>query len=644
MIPADTIPPEAVAPSRAVDDLLSPPFSGRGGRGLARDVLLAAVWIALVTGWLEVSILGVRKLVLGEVISLSQHFVWMAPLAYVMLYVPPALALAALATRMRRLRLPHLVAVFAFLSAVGVGSMFPRLHRLAIVVLAAGVAVQAARLVASREVGFVRMLRRSVVPLAAVIPIGAWLVFGTLWAKERRAVAAVGSAAAGAPNVLLIILDTVRAASMGLYGYDRPTTPNLERLARRGVVFDRALSTSPWTLPSHGTMFTGRYPHELTANYRTPLDDRFPTLAEVLVERGYVTAGFVANPFYASYEHGLDRGFVHYEDYPVTLGQTLNSASLTALLFAGRAGFSYNLFRRALDNFEYFGRKNADDISGDFLSWLDAGREAPYFAFLNYMDAHVPYTPPAELASEFGVRPSPPLWHRITRNRSTLTEEERRAGAYDRNRYDASIAAIDRSLGALFDTLERRGALENTLVIITSDHGEHLGENGIYSHANSLYMPNLHVPLLLWMPGRVPEGGLRIAEMVTLRSLPATILELVGASDERRIPGASLAPLWRGGQPPADPLLASVRQGINMTEDLPVARGDLHSLTERELQFIRNPDSEELYDLSTVMRNERDLAGTTGAEHRQAELRAALEALVGPRSETAAGDTARRHP
>jgi arylsulfatase A-like enzyme len=644
MSPLDTVQSESAALPRAADEALSPRPSALGARVTARDVLLAAVWIALVTGFVEVIILGVRKFALGEVLSLSQHAVWMAPLGYVMLYVPPALVLAALAPRMRRLRLAHVVALFTFLSAVGVGAMFPRLHRLATVVLAAGVAVQAARLVASREAGFRPMLRRSVIPLAAIIPVAALLVFGTLWARERRALAAVGSASAGAPNVLLIILDTVRAASLGLYGYDRPTTPNLERLARRGVVFDRALSTSPWTLPSHGTMFTGRYPHELTANWRTPLDDRFPTIAEVLAERGYVSAGFVANPFYASYEHGLDRGFVHYEDYPVTLGQTLNSASLSALLFAGRAGFSYNIFRRALDNFEYFGRKKADDISGDFLTWLGEGRDGPYFAFLNYMDAHVPYTPPADLASEFGVRASPPLWHRITRNRSTLTDEERRAGAYDRNRYDASIAAIDRSLGALFDTLERRGALENTLVIITSDHGEHLGENGIYSHANSLYMPNLHVPLLMWMPGRIPEGGSRIAEMVTLRSLPATILELVGASDERRIPGESLAPLWRGETAPADPLLASVRKGINMTDDLPVARGDLHAIAERELQYIRNPDSEELYDLSTIMLNERNIAGTPGTEDRQAELRAALEDLVGPRTETAAGDTARRRP
>ncbi|MGH7505526.1 MAG: sulfatase [Longimicrobiales bacterium] len=460
---------------------------------------------------------------------------------------------------------------------------------------------------------------------------------------RRRAFAALPGADAGAPNVLLIILDTVRAASLSLYGYGRPTTPNLERLAARGVVFERALATSPWTLPSHGTLFTGRYPHELSANWKTALGERYPTLAEVLAGRGYVTAGFVANPFYGSYEYGLDRGFVHYEDFVVSLGQTLNSASLGAFVLAGRPGFSHNFFRRVLHNYEYLGRKKADDITADFLDWLGAGRDRPYFAFLNYMDAHVPYTPPRDLAERFGVRPPLPLVDRITGDRSSLTEEERRAGDHDRNRYDASIASLDRELGALFDELDRRGALDNTLVVITSDHGEHLGEKGIYGHANSLYMQNLHVPLMLWQPDRVPEGGARIADIVSLRSLPATILDLIGADDETRIPGESLAGLWQSAHAPSDPLLASVRKGINVREDLPIAKGDLYALVAGARHYIRNPDgSEELYDLAADMADATALGATPEAVRVRGVLRARLEQLVDLHPDTTTADDATR--
>src|SRR5262249_1413595 len=122
----------------------------------------------------------------------------------------------------------------------------------------------------------------------------------------------------GAKNVLLIVLDTVRAQSLSLYGYSRDTTPNLRRIAARGVRFDQALSTAPWTAPSHASMFTGRWPHELSIGWSRPLDATHPTLAEFLSARGYKTAGFVANTTYCSYETGLDRGFARYDDYDVT--------------------------------------------------------------------------------------------------------------------------------------------------------------------------------------------------------------------------------------------------------------------------------------------------------------------------------------
>ena len=117
----------------------------------------------------------------------------------------------------------------------------------------------------------------------------------------------------------MIVWDTVRADHLSLHGYGRPTTPNLERLAARGVRFNLAFSTSSWTLPSHASLFTGRWPHELRVDWTVPLGNDFPTLAEYLGAQGYDTAGFAANVDYCSRETGLARGFVHYEDYPINL-------------------------------------------------------------------------------------------------------------------------------------------------------------------------------------------------------------------------------------------------------------------------------------------------------------------------------------
>ena len=158
------------------------------------------------------------------------------------------------------------------------------------------------------------------------------LTYERVTSAEHRALSLRPPAKPGVPNVLLIVLDDVRAASLSLYGYDRPTTPNLERLARRGVVFSEARSTAPWTLPSHASMMTGRWPHELSVGPDLPLDGTFPTLAETLGREGYATAGFVGNTVYCNALYGMGRGFARYEDayenQTVSLFETVRSSGL----------------------------------------------------------------------------------------------------------------------------------------------------------------------------------------------------------------------------------------------------------------------------------------------------------------------------
>jgi arylsulfatase A-like enzyme len=577
-------------------------------------VLLAAAWFAVAGGLVEATWHAFRWLVLGDVIKVNPHFAWMAPLGNLILFVLPALGLLLLQRIAPSLVTRGRAAGFlAFLATLGLLSMFPVLHRAAWLIVALGAGVQTTRWVRGSP-ATARTLMLATLPwmvmCAATAGPALTLVQGL---RERRALAVLPEAPAGAPNVLLLILDTVRAASLGLYGYERPTSPNLETVARTGITFDRALATSPWTLPSHGTMFTGRFAHELTANWETPLDDAYPTLAEVLAGRGWVTAGFIANLFYADRPNGLARGFVHYEDYRVSIGEILNTGSLSALVLAGRPGFTFNALRNLIDNHAALGFKDAYRVNRDVLDWLDDQPAArPFFLFMNYIDAHYPYVSPPDLRERFGVSER---W------------------TYNANAYDAAIASTDRALGQLVESLRVRGLLENTIVVIASDHGEHLGEKNRTSHGNSLYMENLHVPLVLSFRGA--PADVRVAEFVSLRSLPATILDLAGVTDRGGIPGVSLRSTWvealagPGEGAPAtdadvaaprverpatadagDPLLASVRQSIRMDESMPLSKGDLHSLVEDGFQFIHNGDaSEELYDLHSDMKQEQDLIG-----------------------------------
>ena len=210
-------------------------------------------------------------------------------------------------------------------------------------------------------------------------------------------------AAARGPNVLLIVLDTVRASSLSLYGYARDTTPQLTRWARRGVRFDWAVAPACWTFPSHCCFFTGRWPYELNSHWQLVLNTPHPTLAEFLAARGYLTAGFVANTSYCSYETGLDRGFAHYEDYPLSPRTILGSTAV------GRW-----ITQNVLSYRDFYGRKwiqyqsrDAGGINRAFLDWLSRQRrgERPFFAFLNYLDAHEPFLVPGEHTPRFGLRP-----------------------------------------------------------------------------------------------------------------------------------------------------------------------------------------------------------------------------------------------
>ncbi len=561
----------------------------------ASRVGVLAAALALLAGLIEVVVVLHLKRQ-GLIVRLSGHFPWMIPVAHLLAFLAVAGLLLAVRRAWPRAGTPTVtVGVLVGLMTWALVGIYEPLYAPAVALLAAGVGAQAGRMARGR---FGRLLFRAAPATAAVL--GVVFVGVTIYSfvAPRRAEARALAAAAPAegPNILLIVMDAVRARSMGLYDPTLRNTPFLDALADEGVVFDRAAAPSPWTLPTHATLFTGRLPKEHDADWHRALDGRYPTIAEHLTRAGYATAGFTANLAFTGPEEGLARGFARYQAYPVNLGQIVLSTNL------GRRLANLNVPRRWLGLTEQLNVVPGPEITERFLRWHDRHRDRPFFVFLNYYDAHEPF-PPAP-----GGPPISPLHHRHSLVSGTVTHFEApepvRQNQFLRGYlagYRAAIAYLDREIRRLLEELHRRGELDRTIVVVTSDHGEVIGEHRLVGHNSSLYHPNLWVPLLIRYPGSAP-GGVRVPDEVTLRHLPATLLDLAGFEGETDLPGRSLARLWDGSEPDEpwqDTLYAHLSGGSDFPPWAPAARGpEMHSLIRDWRHYILNGDgTEELYDL-----------------------------------------------
>lgn len=605
------------------------------GRGW-RSLMLAAVAFGLAGGVLEVAVLAARLRWLNEGLLLSRQFVWMVPAVSVGYCVGLGVLLScarAMFTIPSRRAGIALLAFLAFLGPLLALPQYfdavPRLQLVLTVVLAAGLATLSARFIAPRIENGLRRLPRLIIALAALIACLAFSVNARRTFEERDMLAHLPPAAADAPNVLLIVLDTVRVQSLSLYGHSRETTPELERMAPASVVFNVALSASPWTLPSHATMFTGRWPHELSVYWGEPLDGTHATLAETLRAHGYATAAFVANLIYGSSFHGLDRGFIHYEDYPLSLGQAILSSSI-GIRIATNAPLRY-----WLNDHRVLNRKTAREINDDFLAWLSRRPPRPFFAFLNYMDAHEPYLPPVPFDGRFGsTRERTRFKHSgvdaFRLDKSAMSQEE---NGLEVAAYEGAIAYLDHQLGELIKELQGRSLLDNTLVIITSDHGEQLGEHRLFGHGNSLYRQLLQVPLLIRCRNRAPAGTI-VREPVSLRDVPATVMELIGLGDRAVFPGSSLTRYWmQAPQPPGSSdesqLSDAGRRRPPKNPGEPLGNGEMHSLVGSGYHYIENVDGRaELYDLVNDPGEERDLSGSDEAARIIERFRSSLATVL----------------
>jgi arylsulfatase len=373
-------------------------------------------------------------------------------------------------------------------------------------------------------------------------------------------------------NVMLVILDAARAGSFGCYGYGRGTTPEVDRIAQDGVVFERAGTPAVYTLGAMSSLWTSQYPdrHHAEVSYADRLPADRLTLAQALGARGTHTAGFVANAM-AGTAFGFDRGFTEFTEvfrlFP-DLGSTAGS------------------FARVLP------------------AWLQARRGQPFFAYVHFREPHFPYDPPPPFSTQFG--PDAPLDGAQRRDRAWYTavnqgqvkpsEEEI---AHLRRLYDGNLAFVDQQVGELRKALEAAGLWDETVLIIAADHGEQLYEHGYVSHSAQVYEQSTHVPLIVRFPkGRGPRGQ-RNAQLVDLLDVAPTVLEILrGPADapaRAELQGRSLLPVVAGAA--GKPALLS------------------RTVWERPVYALRDERYKLMFDTRTGLGKLFDLQADPGEQH-----------------------------
>jgi arylsulfatase A-like enzyme len=435
----------------------------------------------------------------------------------------------------------------------------------------------------------IRFQRRSLLflGLAAMLFVASSYTYDRI--DERRQVSKLPVTAPGARNAIVVVIDTLRADHLSAYGYSRPTSPNLDTIARMGVQFDNAISTSSWTLPSHASMLTAEYPHEHHVDHDTSsLGPDHITLGEALQARGYRTAAFSGNTGNFSRDRGFGRGFMRFEDDFQSIG-----SSFGRTYYGGK--FENRLCQLHIIR-DLFGRPSAGEINKRALRWIDSGRgdPAPFFLFLNYYDTHDPYLPPD------------PYLHAYTRVRHPggrytqhwewfqgLTPPERQAAL---DAYDGAITYVDARIGELMANLRSRGLSENTIVIVTSDHGEAFNDHGLMTHGNSLYRELIHVPLIIWdqahsLPCR------HVRNVVSLTALPTIVLDLLGTVPEPRFASVtSRVGCDQNEQYGRVSEAVSELAKLNWSPKFHNFNASLESLTTSEWHYIRGGDApEQLY-------------------------------------------------
>jgi arylsulfatase A-like enzyme len=435
-----------------------------------------------------------------------------------------------------------------------------------------------------------RMARRSF--LAGGLPLLLW---------PRRA----ASASRPKPNILFILIDTLRADRVTCYGHREPTTPKIDRLAAEGVRFATVHTASPWTMPSVMTLFTALHPtvHGATS-YQRRASLKVTTLAERLKRLGYRrTVGIVSNPTVNS-RYGFAQGFDQYDDYSVFFAHELN-------LFEIEDAERHRSITEAVTS------HTVTRLAGEWLA--KEGRRRPWFLFLLYFDPHDRYVPPAPWDRRFDPHPNAASRKRkdvgphLMRPDATAEETEHALALYD-----GEIGYTDHHVGQLLQRLDALGLRDDTLVVLVSDHGEEFLDHGGVRHGRTLYDEQTRGVLILRQPGALPRGAVVTAPTCHLDLVP-TLLDCLGEEAAPSCQGVSRLPLLRG---------AGARRPDRGRRPIfleGAASRNLRGVVLGRHKLIRDTVTgrEELYDLATDPGEKTNLRSRTPAAAE--ELRAALD-------------------
>jgi arylsulfatase A-like enzyme len=414
-----------------------------------------------------------------------------------------------------------------------------------------------------------------------------------------------------APNVVLISVDTLRADHLGCYGHAAPTSPFLDSLAAEGVRFEQVFATASWTLPSHMSLLTSLHPHaHRVETERAGLAPDVVTLAQVLKRAGYETTGFVSWVF-VSRKYGFDRGFDRFVE-------------LLPAPERRRPGSPDTI--------------QADAFVDQVLEWATFADARPYFLFLHLFDPHLDYAPPLAYAQLFDPQLRDASAGRYSALRPYirgLGRASRRVPPAWRDRaaalYAGEIRFVDTELARLFEGLRRRGLLEDTLVVFTSDHGEELDDHGsMEGHGWTLYDEVIRVPLLLRLSG-AERAGTVVRDVVSSIDVAPTILDAVGVPAPRSFAGRSLLPLVRGESVPPARAFSQIRR-FNEKWSLRTSRYKLVYTSDTGTNAFGVPVEAgfELYDLEEDPREETDVYDSARAA---GELTDLLRDFMGQRVE-----------
>jgi arylsulfatase A-like enzyme len=638
-----------------------------------------ALLLGVASGFLELAAVQIQTRV-GERVGwhslmVSRHVSWMVPLSAPLVIVPLAVilvwpALALLAWRSRRGRRARPLAVEWAWGWAGtvlgmlffLGPIFATraLHLAAAAALALGLGFRLSQSLVRPIAGWRRLSYLG----AGIVILALPVCLFTQWSAIAGTPKLTWTRPSAPPaNLLWIVVDTLSATHMSLYGYSRHTTPELEAWAKKGITFEMARSAAPWTLPSHVTMFTGLWPFEHDARVDRAYRGPAPTLAEHLRAQGYQTAGIVANVRMCNVAYGVGRGFDDYLDEPgnqeISFRAMMYNSALGSLVMTVCQQIGLPVPGPSPFGLE----RPAREITADGRAWLDracpsgptetSGRGRPFFLFLNLMDVHGPYMPSPEAVGRFwtGPKVSKALatpasgWNAQRAHAAAPPEqrEERRRELEEVRRrladlYDECIYGVDAELGRFLGKLRAEGRLANTWVVITADHGEHFGEHQLFGHGGSLYNEQTHVPLILIPPLGADETdtekearlrGRRVAVPVSQRDLPRTLTELLIPGSQNPFPGRSLAHFWSDNGPVlADPVLSQLEQprlaGEDFAADQAVTINSV--IDENHILIDRGTNPPELYAIED-RKQQQNLAHQPLQQSRVERLRSTLATL-----------------